>query len=312
MTIKNVTTAGSGVLGSQIGFQTAFQGYAVITGASMGLGKAFAIECAKRNMNLILISLPDENLNKLCGELELAYGIKAHYYETDLTTREAVEELAQWINEKFSVQMIINNAGIGGSRIFSDTSVDYLENIILLNISAMVFLTRLLLPELKRHASAFILNVSSLAALSPLPFKTVYPASKAFIHHFSQGLKAELRDSNVSVSVLSPGPILTNSDVSKRINGQSFYIKQCILPAEKIAQIAIEKLLKGKAVIIPGILNKFNAFMIRLTPIDIRINIGTSIFKRELKKKKSYEGTDYRSKRAAWQQLDTETVAKRL
>ncbi len=190
MTIKNVTTAGSGVLGSQIGFQTAFQGYAVITGASMGLGKAFAIECAKRNMNLILISLPDENLNELCGKLELAHGIKAHYYETDLTTPEAVEELAQWINEKFSVQMIINNAGIGGSRIFSDTSVDYLENIILLNISAMVFLTRLLLPELKRHPSAFILNVSSLAALSPLPFKTVYPASKAFIHHFSQGAQS--------------------------------------------------------------------------------------------------------------------------
>jgi hypothetical protein len=286
--------------------------YTLITGASMGLGKEFAKECAKRKMNLILVSLPDENLNGLCDELALAYGIEVYCRETDLTKRDAVEELAKWTLENFSVNMIINNAGVGGSRIFGETSVDYLENIIQLNISAMVFLTRLLLPELKRHPSAYVLNVSSLAAFSPVPFKTVYPASKAFIHHFSRGLKAELQDTSVSVSVLSPGPIMTNSDVSKRINGQSSYIKQCIMPAEKIAQIAIKKLLKGNAVIIPGFLNKLNAFMISLTPIDIRINIGTTIFKRELKKKKLHESTRYGGEQPAWEQPDQETVTERL
>jgi hypothetical protein len=278
----------------------------------MGLGKAFAIECARRKMNLILVSLPSENLNGLCDELALAYGVSVYCRETDLTKREAVEELAMWTVENFSVNMLINNAGIGGSRMFADASVDYLENIIQLNISAMVFLTRMLLPELKRHSSAYILNVSSLAAFSPVPYKTVYPASKAFIHHFSRGLKAELKDTGVSVSVLSPGPIMTNLDVSKRINGQSFYIRQCIMPAEKIAQIAIKKLLKGRAVIIPGFLNKLNAFMIRLTPVDIRINIGTTIFKRELKKKKSHESTHYRGKQPAWKQPGQETAAERL
>ena len=286
--------------------------YTLITGASMGLGKEFAIACAKRKMNLILVSLPFENLNGLCDELAQAYDVRVYCHETDLTKRDAVEELALWVNENFSVSMLINNAGIGGSRIFADSPVDYLENIIQLNINAMVLLTRLLLPELKRHPSAYILNVSSLAAFSPVPYKTVYPASKAFIHHFSRGLKAELKDTNVSVSVLSPGPILTNSDVTKRINGQSSYIKRCILPAETIAETAIQKLLKGRAVIIPGFLNKLNAFMIRLTPVDIRINIGTTIFKRELKKKQIHENTHYRGKRASWQQLGQETVTERL
>ena len=149
----------------------------------------------------------------------------------------------------------------------------------------MTLLTRLLLPELKKHHAAYILNVSSLAALSPVPYKTIYPASKVFIYHFTRGLRAELKNSNIRVSVLIPGPIMTNSDVTKRINGQSFYVKLSIMPAKKIAEIAIQKLLRNKAVIIPGFRNMFNSFMIHLAPVNMRINVGTSIFKRELQKK---------------------------
>ena len=119
------------------------------------------------------------------------------------------------------------------------------------------------------------------AAFSPVPYKTIYPASKAFIHHFTRGLQAELADTNIKVSVLNPGPIMTNSDVSKRINGQSFYIRLSIMTAERIAQIATKSLLKEKPVIIPGFMNRLNAFCIRIVPEDFRIYVGTSIFKRE-------------------------------
>ena len=268
--------------------------YTLITGASTGLGKEFAIECAQRKMNLILLSLPNENLDILGKELSTTYGIQVAYKEVDLTVRKSVEELANWIKENFAVNMIINNAGIGGTHVFIDSCIDYLDNIIQLNMRAMTLFTRLLLPELQKHSKAYILNVSSLAAFSPVPYKTIYPASKAFIYHFTRGLRAELKGSNTNVSVLNPGPIMTNSDVSKRINGQTQYIKLSIMTPERIAQIAIRKLLKGKSVIIPGFMNRFSFFMIKMTPIRFRINVGTSIFKRDLKRKISHESIDNR------------------
>ena len=259
--------------------------YTLITGASTGLGKQFALECARRNMNLILISLPDENLEELCAAITSTYQVQVSFREMDLTNRISVENTARWINENFPVNMIINNAGLGGSHLFTDSSIEYLYNIIQLNISAMVILTRLLLPQLKKRTSAYILNVSSLAAFSPVPYKTVYPASKAFIQNFSLGLKAELSNTNVNVSVLNPGPILTNLDVSERIDGQSHYVKLSVMKPEKVACIAIRKMLKGRTVIIPGFMNRFNAFFIRLVPVGFRILVGTVIFKRELKKR---------------------------
>jgi len=260
--------------------------YTLITGASTGLGKELALECARRKMNLILVSLPGENIRELSLKIISTYSVKVSYQETDLTKRESVEELARWINKNFEVNMLINNAGIGGSCMFAESSANYLDNIIQLNISAMIMITRLLIPGLKKHAEAYILNVSSLAAFSPVPYKTVYPASKAFIYNFSIGLRTELKDTSVNVSVLVPGPILTNSDVSKRINGQSYLVKLSTLPARKIAQNAIKKLLKRKRVIFPGLITRLSAFVIRLAPVSIRTHAGKKIFMRELSKKK--------------------------
>lgn len=260
--------------------------YTLITGASTGLGKELALECARREMNLILVSLPGEDLKGLSQKIVSTFHIRVSYQETDLTKRESVEDLVRWINDHFVVNMVINNAGMGGSCMFADSATDYLDNMIRLNISAIVLLTRLLLPELKKHPQSYILNVSSLAAFSPVPYKTVYPASKAFIYYFSLGLRAELKKTPVSISILAPGPIMTNSDVSNRINGQSFYVRFSTVPSQNVARIAIKKLLKRKAVIIPGLINRFNAFMIRLVPFSIRTLVGTTIFRRELRKRK--------------------------
>jgi hypothetical protein len=286
--------------------------YTLITGASTGLGKAFAIECARRKMNLLLVSLPNEHLNELCEKLKTNYKVNVYCKETDLTKRQSVAEFANWSIDNFSINILINNAGIGGTQHFIDSDPDYLDNMIQLNIRAMTLLTRLILPELKKHAAANILNVSSLAAFSPVPYKTIYPATKAFVHHFTRGLEAELEDTNVQVSVLNPGPIMTNSDVTKRINGQSAYVKLSIMTPEQVAQIAIRKMLNGKSVIIPGFMNRLNAFFIRLVPENFRIFVGTRIFKRENGKKRTHESIDNRSKQPAWEQPDQKTVAGKL
>ncbi|KOH44971.1 SDR family NAD(P)-dependent oxidoreductase [Sunxiuqinia dokdonensis] len=286
--------------------------YTLITGASTGLGKAFAKECAQRNMNLILVSLPNENLTGLCEELRQTYQVNVFCKETNLTSRQAVLDFSNWVLENFHVNILINNAGIGGTQSFVNSETDYLDDMIQLNIRAMTLLTRLILPELKRHSTANILNVSSLAAFSPVPYKTIYPATKAFVHHFTRGLEAELQDSNVQVSVLNPGPIMTNSDVTKRINGQSAYVKLSIMTPEQVAQIAIRKMMSGKSVIIPGFMNRLNAFFIRLVPENFRIFVGTCIFKRENGKKRTHESIDNRSKQPAWKQPDQKTVAGKL
>ncbi|WP_299578857.1 SDR family oxidoreductase [uncultured Sunxiuqinia sp.] len=286
--------------------------YTLITGASTGLGKAFALECAHRKMNLVLSALPNENLEDLTRQLRQNHGIKVFYKETDLTNRVAVEEFAQWATSNFSINILINNAGIGGTQHFIDSTTTYLDDMIQLNIRAMTLLTRLLLPSLKQQTPAHILNVSSLAAFSPVPYKTIYPASKAFIHHFSRGLEAELQDTNVRVSVLNPGPIMTNSDVCKRIDAQSSYVKLSIMTPEQVAQIALKKMLRGKSVIIPGLMNRINAFFIRLVPVNFRIFVGTQIFKRENRKTRNYEGTRNRSKQPAWKQPDQKAAASRL
>lgn len=257
----------------------------LITGASSGLGRELAIECASRHMNLILIALPGRNLNEFCDQLENKYHIQAFAYEGDLTDKNYIHEVAAEVLSKYKVNFLINNAGIGGTVPFQEASVDYLDTIIQLNIRATSLLTRLLIGELKTHQKAYILNVSSMAAFSPIPYKTIYPASKAFIYSFSRGLSEELRGTPVKVVVLHPGPILTNPDVILRIMKQGVFGKIGLLSAGTISRIAISALYHGRSVIIPGFFNNFNHLLMKLFPESFRLKILGSVIQREITQK---------------------------
>jgi short-subunit dehydrogenase len=259
--------------------------YTLITGASKGLGKEIAHEFARRSNNLILVALPGEDLKGFCKHLELKYKISVGCYETDLTKNNAPLELTYWIKRNFSVNILVNNAGVGGSIPFEECSADYIDKIILLNIRALTLITRQMLSELKKHSRAYILNVASLAAFSPIPFKTVYPASKAFVYSFSRGLQAELKGTSVRVSVLCPGQIVTNHDTEERIKRLGLLGRFGLLPADKIARIATSSLLSDKKIIIPGILSKVNLFVIRAVPSGIRIHLFARLVRKEIKAK---------------------------
>lgn len=254
---------------------------ALITGASQGLGRAFAAELAKRKTNLILVSLPNENLASLAAQLA-DFQIIVHYFETDLSLRENVESLAQNINKNFQVNILINNAGRGGTRRFETAEPNYLDGVLQLNITATVLLTRLLLPNLRQQKQAHILNVSSMAAFSPIGYKTVYPASKAFIRHWSLGLREELRGDEVSVSVVYPGPMATNTDASQRIEKQGFKGKIGLVSPEEVARIALRRMFKGKATIIPGFMNKLTRLLMALLPNWLKIPLISRAIKKEL------------------------------
>ncbi|MDD4144380.1 MAG: SDR family NAD(P)-dependent oxidoreductase [Prolixibacteraceae bacterium] len=257
--------------------------YTVITGASRGLGKSLAHECAACNRNLILISLPGENINLLATRISVIYNIEVRYFETDLTNDRELNHLCDELSVKFNIDMLINNAGIGGVHDFTNASAAYIDNIILLNIKALVTLTQRLLPVLKKQEKAYILNIASMASFGPMPYKTVYPASKAFVYSFSRSLYAELKDTNVLVSVAHPGGMATNPHVSERINSYNRLIKSTILSPDSVARICIRNVLNGKSIIIPGIMGKLSWVIIKILPTQFLLDVFKKSLLKELK-----------------------------
>jgi len=232
----------------------------------MGLGLAFAKELSKRKINTILIGLPNEDLENTCADIAKEFGTESDFYETDLTKKENIISLAKWVNANYSINILINNAGIGGTKRFVDADVDYVNTIIQLNVKATALVTHQLLPNLLKQPEAFILNVSSIAAYSPMGFKTVYPASKAFVRHFTRGLHHELADTNVFVSVVNPGPINTSKEKMDRMNKQSFFAKMALLTPESVAQKCIDQLLKRNSSIVLNKVNGLNLLLMKILP----------------------------------------------
>jgi short-subunit dehydrogenase len=255
--------------------------FAVLTGASQGYGKAIAFELARRRINLILVALPGEGLDKLADELK-RYEIEVLYYEVNLVIKEDLLKFTKWINDNYQVNILINNAGIGGTKHILDSNVDYIDNIIQLNITATSLITHQLLPNLlSQKEKSYILNVSSMASFSPIAYKTVYPASKRFIHDFSRGLSQELKDSNVFVSVVHPGPMKTNADVTKRITRQGILGKVGLLTPQKAAYLTIRQLFKMDGSILPGWFNTVNWILMSILPDWIKIPLISRPFRKQ-------------------------------
>ncbi len=253
--------------------------YAVVTGASQGLGKSFARELAARGRHLILVSLPGQELPALAWELNKNYQTDIRCYETDLSVKSNVMALCRWLNAHFEIDTLINNAGLGGTRKFTDASVQYIDAIMQVNVVATSLLTHQLLPNLLKQPEAYILNVSSMAAFSPIGFKTVYPASKTFIHSFSRGLSEELKNTGVVVSVVNPGAMATNEEVRKRIKKLGVVGRLTLAEPDKVAGYCIKKLFKKDRVIM---VNPFSWLLMALLPIWIKLPLLTHNIKKEI------------------------------
>jgi short-subunit dehydrogenase len=243
----------------------------LITGASAGIGRALAIECAKRNMNLFLVDLPDSYIDQTIFYLRKHYTVDIEYYTADLTSDEAPLNIYHYAKQlDIKINMLINNAGIGHLGSFCDYDHQFYSNMLRLNIESVVMLTRLFLPQMREIENAYILNLGSIASFYPIPFKIVYAGSKSFVYFFSRALKAELKHTSVKVSVVCPGPIVTNQEVINRIRQSGFWGKISAMRANKIAEIAISGLLKGKPLIIPGLVNKFYLRLNLLLPVSLK------------------------------------------
>lgn len=254
--------------------------YTLVTGASSGIGKSLAVECAKRGMDLLLVALPGEELFDLEKLLRAEYRIRCHAFAADLSQNCASEKVYEWVKENnFPVNVLINNVGVGSKGRFETVSPDFYLMQINLNIVTTCLLTRLLISVLKQNTPAHILNLGSMGGFFIIPDKAVYSASKAFIFSFSRSLRLELKASGITVSVLCPGGTDSNHK-TVAINGDlKGLAKRSVLTAEEVAKEAVPRMLKGDAVIIPGFLNKCSYALSHIIPKSIQNFMVARAFK---------------------------------
>ena len=255
--------------------------WAVITGAGSGLGRCYALELARRGIDCIIVSLPDSGLGQVAEQVRAA-GVSCVPIESDITDRDSVISLCRRIVGSFDVFLLVNNAGTGGTRRFTDCSSEYVENIIRLNVMAVTLMTHELLPAIIRGGGGYVLNVSSMASFSPIGFKTVYPATKRFIMDFSRGLRQELAAEGVKVGTVHPGPMRTNSEIARRIELQGVVGRLSEQSPEFVARRSLDAVFAGRTVIVPGLRNKLNLLILMLIPSFIRLPLMSAVVSREI------------------------------
>lgn len=185
--------------------------WALITGASSGIGREFALQLAAAGMNVVLVARRADLLNDLNSELSQTFGVQSLAFPFDLSNAEAIHEIKRFTSDKgLRIRLLVNNAAFARWGHFEMTGHETYREMIMVNAMAMVSLCHLFLPDLISFPSSAIINISSPAALNPVPYMAVYAATKAFVHSFSQALYGELRDRGVLVQTVVPGPTETH------------------------------------------------------------------------------------------------------
>lgn len=246
--------------------------WAVVTGASSGIGRAFAEEFAKDNINIYLAARDKKALLSVAKSLEEKYSVKAQVFAGDLSKQRTVKDMLRDMkSNKIDPTYLINNAGFGDYGEFTETKLDKELNMIDLNISSLTHLSKELSRSMKVAGSGYIVNVASTAAFQPGPYMAVYYATKAYVLHFSEAVNAELEGTGVSVTVLCPGPTKTN--FAKAADATKNQVFKGGLPGpEDVAKYGYQAMMKRKPVVIHGFRNKVGAYFARVMPRKFVVN----------------------------------------
>jgi short-subunit dehydrogenase len=241
-------------------------GFALITGASRGLGMSFARALAERHCNLVLVARSAEPLHAFANELRRSHPVPVIAIQVDLSSPGAGEILAEQLSSgDIPIELLVNNAGFGLRGEFRGLSLPRQLEMLRLNNQAIVELTYSLLPRMLERPQKGIINISSTAGFQPIPFASAYSASKAFLTTFSLALEQELQAAGVTVVTVCPGRLrkIENVGSSQRIRSGWAGVYQS---HEEVVLDALRVLANGGGLTVPGALNKFSVFVQRLIP----------------------------------------------
>lgn len=250
---------------------------ALITGASSGIGYELAKIFAKEGNNVILVARTQRALERVAGELQQEYSVEARSLPMDLNDPTAPDQIdATLRKESVAVNYLVNNAGFGTRGFFSEADLESQLGMMQVNMSALVHLTRLFLPEMLKRGEGRILNVASTAAFAPGPLMSVYYATKAFVLSFSQALSNELKGSGVTVTALCPGP--TKTDFGKRAGTDRtrLFTQQAMNP-EPVALAGYRGMMEGKMMVIPGLRNQVLRVASKISPTGMVLSFARSL-----------------------------------
>ncbi len=254
------------------------ENYALITGASGGIGECFARSLAARGWNLALVARSKEKLESLAGELRATHKVRAEAMESDLSVPEAAARLAQTVLErKLSIELLVNNAGFGARGEFWKLPLERQSEMLRLNIQALVELTYYLLPSMLERRRGAIINVSSTASFQPLPYTAFYAATKAFVTNFSLGLAEELRPYGITVVTLCPGGTRTNFFEASKYGVRK--VPGGLQAPEEVVEAALRKLDRGGGLVVPRLINKLSVFVQRFVPRSMVVKSAARIFR---------------------------------
>ena len=258
----------------------------LITGATGGLGKAFAVECASRGWDLFLTDLNQDALTNLSDCIRRTYGVAVTCQACNLTDPDARARLFDaFARQHLRFWFLINVAGVDFEGPFFEQTCQQILSIVRLNIEATLAMTHAILPY-RDAASAFhILNVASLAAFSPMPVKATYAASKRFLLDFSLALREELRELGITVTALCPAGMPTNSDCVRAIDAQGLAGQITTQNIGSVADQALQAALAGKAVCVPGVMNRLIQIMSALLPTSLTVSLIGSRWKSAQRKR---------------------------
>ncbi|CAH0990083.1 hypothetical protein SIN8267_00166 [Sinobacterium norvegicum] len=242
---------------------------ALITGASSGIGEAFARVCAQHQYDVILLARNQQKLNSLAVQLSADYGVEVTVKTCDLTAPDAVKDLVEeLLTEGKEVDLLINNAGRVEHGAFVHITPEDHQNIVQLNVAVVTAMTAHLLPRMIARGQGRVLNVASMGAFQPMPSVASYAATKAFILSLSESLSEEVRGTGVTVTALCPG--LTATDMVAGAQQKSpalTHIPRAVMADPyAVAQQGLRGCLKGRVVVVPGAKNWIVSVLSRATP----------------------------------------------
>ncbi len=247
---------------------------ALITGASSGIGKELAHIFAANQIDLILVACSEEKLIILADKLKLQYNIEAHYKLADLSDIKQAEQLYRGLKaENINIDYLVNNAGFGNYGFFPETDWKKEHQMINLNITALTYFSKVFSKDMISKGQGRILNIASMAAFQPGPLMSVYYATKAYVLFLSEALNNELKGTGVTCTTLCPGPTDTGFVDAANLNNSKLFSNKNIPGAYEVALYGYKAMMKGKAVAVPGFMNRLMVISSSMAPRSIALKI---------------------------------------